>query len=151
MTRTPPPCFRRKQFGRHKSFAPRMLLPATLAHMPDVRKYPMQGSIFLAQHATAAPQKQKKNEIENFGEKKKSPSPFHVILFCPFGTPCTGQKVEKNKQQSFSLCLVRRPPLSRPPRHRFGPGKVVLSLCHSEPRRPPRVKPGDHRGPRSPA
>ena len=35
--------------------------------------------------------------------------------------------------------------------HRFGPGKSSLPPCHSsEPRRLPRVKPGAHRGRRSP-
>ena len=46
----------------------------------------------------------------------------------------------------ISLSLVCRPPLSRSPRHRFGPSKAFLTLCHSEPRRPPRVKSGAHRG-----
>ena len=84
-------------------------------------------------------------------ERKKIPVPSHVVIFCLIGTPCTSQRRKKNKQQSFSPSLVCRRPLSRPPLHRFGPGKAFLRLCHSEPRRPPRVKPGAHRDPRSPA
>ena len=34
-------------------------------------------------------------------------------------------KKKKIEQQSFSMDLVRRPPLSRPLRHRFGPGKKL--------------------------
>ena len=52
---------------------------------------------------------------------KNSPSP-HVIIFCLIGTHRSKKK--KVEQQSLSLNLVRRPPLSRPPRHRFGPGKL---------------------------
>ena len=76
-------------------------------------------------------------------ERKKTPAPSRVIMSCLIGTPYTGQKEKKIKieQQSFSLSLVRRPPLSRPSRNRFGPGKAFLPPCHSEPRRPLHVKP----------
>ena len=60
-------------------------------------------------------------------------------------------RIKKSCAQSFSLSLVRRPPVSRPPHHRFCPGKAFLPLCHSEPGRPPRVKPRAYRGHRSPA
>ena len=62
-----------------------------------------------------------------------------------------GQKDEKQIEPKSSLSLVCRPPLLRPPRHRFGPGKSFLTLCHSQPRRPARVKAVAHRGRRSPA
>ena len=93
--------------------------------------------------------------IPKFPTRKTIFVPSHVIIFCLIGTPMhrsNGQKKKKNEQPSFSLSLVGRSPLSLPPRHRFGPGKAFLPLCHSsEPRRPTRAKPGAHRGPRSPA
>ena len=103
-------------------------------------------------HSTARQHRKnnQNNEAEKFGKKKQSPSPREII-FCLIGTPCTGQRHKKIVQQRFSLSLVRRPALSLPPRHRFGPGKAFLPLCRGEPRRPPRVKPGAHRGRRSPA
>ena len=103
-------------------------------------------------HSAAQQHRQNnENETGNFGKKKKSPFPLMKIFFCLIGAPCTGEKLKKIEQQSFSLSLVCRPPLSRPPRHRFGPGKAFLPLGHGEPRRPPRAKPSAHRGPRSPA
>ena len=95
--------------------------------------------------STARTLKMKPNTLE----RKKISRPPHAIMFCLSGAPCTGQKRRKSKHQSFCLSLVHRPPLSRPPRHRFGPGKAFLTLCHSEPRRPPRLKPGSHHGRRS--
>ena len=96
------------------------------------------------QHRKITKRKPKKLE-----RKKKSPSAY-IIIFCLIETPSTGQKI-KNIEQQSSLSLVRRPPLSRPPCFRFGPGKAFLTLCQSEPRRPPRVKPGAHHGRRSSA
>ena len=61
-----------------------------------------------------------------------------------------GQQKKMNSRASLTA-LYAAPPRSRPPCHRFGPGKAPLPLRHSEPRRPPRVKPGAHRGPRLPA
>ena len=78
------------------------------------------------------------------------PVPPHVTIVCPWNTVHWSKK-KQIEQQSFSLSLLRRPPLSRPLRRRFGRGKAFLPLCHSDPRRTPRVKPGAHRYPRSPA
>ena len=36
------------------------------------------------------------------------------------------KKYRRNEQLSFPVSLARRPPLSRPPRHRFGPGRASL-------------------------
>ena len=83
-------------------------------------------------------------------KKVPVPSNVRVLTFCLIGTPCTDQKRKKSNSRA-SLSLVRRPSISRPPHHRIGPGKDFLSLCHSEPRLPLRVKPGAHRSPRSPA
>ena len=82
--------------------------------------------------------------------KTKIPVSFHVIFLC-WLEHLAPVKKKKIVQQSFSFSLVRHPPVSRPPHHRFGPGEAFLPLCHSEPRRPFRVKPGAHRGRRSPA
>ena len=91
-------------------------------------------------HSTSQQQqKNNENETEKIGKK------------CLIGTPCTGRKTRQKNEQSFSPSLVRRPPASRPPHLRFGAGKAFLTLCHSQPRRPPRVNPGAHRGRRSPA
>ena len=105
-----------------------------------------------AQHGTAAPQNNE-NETENIGKKTQSPSPHENKFLSDWDTlhRSKNQAIKKNVQQSFSLSLIRRPPLSRPTRHRFGPGKVFLTLCHSQPRDPPRVKRGAHCGRRSPA
>ena len=54
-------------------------------------------------------------------------------------TPCTGQN-KKTEHQRFFPSLLSRPPPSRLPRHRFGPGKAFLILCDIHSRRPPRVK-----------
>ena len=163
MPRVPPPCFR--------SQGKTARTPHTLRVADVVRTYiPQVGYYYLylfssfdmlyvctvctkkakAQHGTAAKTMKMKPKTR---KGKKIPVPFRVIFFCLIGTPYTRPKRRKEKiaQKSFSLSLVRRPPLSRPPRHRFGPGKAFITLCHSEPRRPPRVKPGAHRGPRSPA
>ena len=58
----------------------------------------------------------------------------------------------KNKSNSKDyLSLACCPPLSRPPRHRFGPGTAFLPLCPSEPHHGSCGKPSAHRVPRSPA
>ena len=152
MPRILPPCFRRKQLGRHIRFISLAVVVRTYVrtHIPQV------GYLFSSfdmlyvrkkrKHSTAL-QHSKNNvtDTEQLG-RKKIPRPSRVIIFCVIGTPCTGKKKQQKKQQSFSLRLVCRPPVSRPPRHQFGPGKAFFTLCHSEPRRPPRIKPGAHRG-----
>ena len=48
---------------------------------------------------------------QNFGKKKKSPSP-RVIVFCLIGTPGTGQNIKKkktNSRASFSASYTARP------------------------------------------
>ena len=159
MPRVPPLCFTRKLLGRYILFASRMSY---------VRTYPRWGTDFLLvacsmstgnryvpkrKHSTAK-QHNKNNKNETAIRKEKNvPVPSRVISFCLVGTPYTRSKRRRGKieQKRFSLSLVRRPPLSRPSRSRFGPGRAFPPLCHSEPRRPPHVKPGAHRGPRSPA
>ena len=88
-----------------------------------------------------------RGRMERKFQKEKYPRPLSCNYFPP---DCNTLHRSKNISNSrASLSLVRSLPLSRPPRYRFGPGKTSLPLCHSEPRRPPRVKPGAHHGPRS--
>ena len=161
MPRVPPQCFRRKRLGSHIRFASRMSY---------VRTYPRSGTCFLLlipamlisvlvqygrkrKHNTAQQHSINiENETKQLG-KNEIPVPSRVNIFCLIGTPYTRSERKKKKieQKSFSLSLVRRPPVSRPSHNRFGSGKAFPPLCHSEPRRPPHVRSGAHRGPRSPA
>ena len=137
---------------RHTGKQPERRMHAVRTYIPQVGYLFYCFDMYERGRQSAAQQHSKNNENETKRCGKKYISPFaHVIMFCLIETPCTGQKRKKIEQQSFSLSLVRRPPFSRPPRHRCGPGKASLPICDSEPRRPPRVKPGAHRGPRSPA
>ena len=147
-----PPSFRRKQLGRHIRFASRVVAgrtsPSTLAHMPYVRIHPRSGNPFpllirllyvllvyeresTGRHSSTA--KTIKMKPEKLGRQPKNPSP-HEIIFCLIGTPCTGQKMKKIVQQSFYLSLVSRPPLSRPPRHRFGQFSLLSVTVSPVPR-----------------
>ena len=95
-----------------------------------------------ARHSSTAKTLKMKPKLSG---RRKIPVPSRVIIFCLIGTPYTRSKSERKKKkikQKSSLSLVRRPPLSRPSRNRFGPGKAFLPVCHSELRRPPHVKPG---------
>ena len=86
-------------------------------------------------------------------ERKQRNAPPRAKISCLIGTYYIGQaEINKklNSRASLSASYAVRP-LSRPQRHRFGPGKAFLTLCHSEPCHPPRVKPGAHRGCRSSA
>ena len=126
---------------------------ALRAYIPQVGTYFLLLICFMYERESTARQSSTAKTMKvkpNKSERNKIPAPSHLIIFCLLGTPCTGQK-EKNRTASFFFRLVRRTPVSRPPRHRFGPGKASLSLCHGEPRHPPCVKSGAHRGPRSPA
>ena len=70
-------------------------------------------------------------------ERKKIPVLSHVIIFCLIGKPCTCQNKIKTNGRASLLASY--------------PGKAFPTLCQSEPRRPTGVKPGAHRGRRSPA
>ena len=127
------------------------------SHMPYVPTYSRYSTYFLvltycmherqstARNSSAAKTMKMRSKIS---ERKTTPRPLSCNHSSLIEAPCTGRNLKTN--QSFSLGLVRRPP-SRPPRHRLGPDQAFLPLCHSEPCRPPRVKPGSHRGPPSPA
>ena len=159
-----PPCFGRKHLGRQIGFASRPVHPATLAHMPYVRTPRVEqlccscntSKLYIqekAQHGTVQQHRQNngKQKLNIPARKNKSPS-LQMKNKPPRLEHLAPVKNENNSNsQSFSLNLIRRPSPSRPPRHRFGRVKPFLLLCHSEPRRPPRVKPCAHRGSRSPA
>ena len=109
-------------------------------------------------HSTAQQHSKNNEKTPENSRKRKKNVPSRVIIVCLIGIPYSlhsqhrsNRKKEKNEQKSSSLSLVRCPPLSRPSRNRFGPGKAFLPLCYSEPLRPSREKPGACRGPCSPA
>ena len=143
MPRVPLPCFKKKQLPRHIRVALKAVPPATLANMPYVRTYTPQVGYLLsyfdmlhdvrkrkhstAQHSSTA--NTLKMTPKKSGEKT-SPRPLSCNIFLP-DTPCTtGQKNMKIEQQSFSLSRAGRPPLSRPPRPRFGPGSIARHSFH---------------------
>ena len=95
--------------------------------------------------------KNNENEATGISERKKIPSPLSCNHFSLIGSPCTGQK-KRFEQQSFYLSLVQRPPVTRPLRHRLGPGKAFVPLCHCcESCHSSHFKLGANRGTRSPA
>ena len=81
-----------------------------------------------AQHGTA--RHSTANTMNTKFEKEgKVPVPSDLIISRMIETPCAGKK--KTNSRAY-LRLVRYPPRSRSPRHRFGPGKTFLTLCPSE-------------------
>ena len=82
-----------------------------------------------AQHGTAAPQNNGNETKKNRKEKNSYPFPLmYLVIFSAWldGTPCPGKKKQKKLERlSFSPSLVRRPPVSRPPHHRFGTDKAL--------------------------
>ena len=168
MPRVPPPCFRKKhlrrQLGCHMYASRRGC--RTYAHTPQVGYHCLYlfssfdmlyleflYSMYQESESTARHSSENNENTTENSERKKNPRPLSCNGFLPDRN--TLHPVEKKKQKiaqkSLSLSLVRRPPLPRPPRHRFGPGEAFNTLCHNQPRRPARVKPGAHRRRRSPA
>ena len=95
------------------------------------------------------PENKNENEPLKKSEKKK-----RRLLSCNYLPPdwntLSRWKILCRTADLFSASYAVYPPLSRPTRHWFGPANIA-SLSASGPRREPRVKPGDQRGPCSPA
>ena len=107
----------------------------------------------IRKHSTAQHHRKKKMKvIPKIPErKKKSPSPLKQQFSASSEHLAPVKKEEKtNSRVPLSASYASRP-LSPPPRYRFGPRKAFLTLCYSEPRRSPRVKPDAHRRRRSSA
>ena len=112
MPRVPPPCFRRKQLGRHIRFAWRAVAART--YIPQV------GYLIVfwyaactrkestARHSgTAAKQCKMKPKISG---RKTNPRPSPKLIFCLIGTPCTGQKRKTmNSRASLSASYAAHP------------------------------------------
>ena len=135
----------------HSGQQPERRMP--YAHSPGRAPVPFFSYTVFERESTArygSPVKTIKTKPKN-SERKQNPRPFSYNNFLPDWNTLHRSKRKKNEQKSVSLSLVSRPTVSRRPRHRFGPGKAFLPLCHNESGRPPRVKPGAHHGLRSPA
>ena len=74
-------------------------------------------------------------------ERKQNPCFLSRNYFLPAPYIGHNRKKENIEYQSFSLSLVRRPPLSRPPHHRLDPEKAFLHLYQSDPQCLPHVRP----------
>ena len=94
--------------------------------------------------------KNNENQTEKFGKKKKS-RPLSRNNFCLIGTPSNSQERKKTNSRASLLASYA----DRPSRDHLATDSVRVRFSslfyHSEPRRPPHVKPGAHRAPRSPA